>query len=256
MEQEKNMKKLIEFIFETEEIVEEETKGPLKTHTFTEVEKPVQTKEVVKEVKKEENVQEKVIAQKQEAVKRNDVLTKTKPAFGIDMDDYPVKKTVKAHNPKKQDTAVKYESKPPMSPIFGVLESKKDPRIIVTPSTTKQVNSLNSSKIGTVLSPIYGVIQTNEESAKDEVEVLDKPSVSDITHIKEIKEEIEQISLIQEDEIPTATKQNDYFNDYFTNKEVVEDNFANGSLEEILIKPKDETYIMNQDISLFDDEME
>lgn len=247
------MKKLIDFIFETEEIVEEETKGPLKTHTFTEVEKPAQVKEIVKETKKEDVVQEKVTSQKQEAVKRNDVLTKTKPTFGIDMDDYPVKKTTKTQSVKKQDTAVKYESKPPMSPIFGVLESKKDPRIIVTPSTTKQVNSLNSSKIGTVLSPIYGVIQNNNEETK---EVIEETKKSDLLLVDEIKEEVQQVSTIDDEIVAESSNKNDYFNDYFTNKEVVEDKFINGSIDEILIKPKDETYIMNQDISLFDNETE
>ena len=46
------------------------------------------------------------------------------------------------------------------------------------------------------------------------------------------------------------------FEEYFNDEEIKDEDITNSSIEDILVKPKDETQIINREISLFDDEEE
>lgn len=155
---------------------------------------------------------------------KNDVLNK-KPhskSFGIiDVEELQVKKPV--NNPKKniiKSESKPYEAQPPMSPIFGVLKDNEE-NVLKTP----QITSSSPSFLGTVLSPIYGTDTTkaSEEALKEEMP-FDK------------SEEIEINRL--------STKEDDGISDV--------PEFKNVSIADI-IHHDDETYVAEQEISLFDD---
>lgn len=144
-------------------------------------------------------------------------------SFGIiDVEELQVKKpqAVKKAAPVEEKH---YESQPPMSPIFGVLKDSEE-NVLKTP----QIVSSKDSHLGTVLSPIYG-LKTNpdlEVSEDVKAEPFDDIKVQEVQPIKEIK----PIKFDQDDDLE----------------------FINVSLDEI-IKHNDDTFVAEQEISLFDD---
>lgn len=245
------MKKFLDLIFETvpddkeEEIVQVKREPVIKDEV-----------KYSKPSKETKVFTEKSVPSKEETVNKNDILAKsrTRSNFGIDVG---TPKTRTFSGPKIEYGSDKYESQPPMSPIFGVLETSKDLRSFVAPSITGS-RSATQSKIGTVLSPIYGVMDSGEK--KDEIKKI--VPVNDVDAPNELKKtETSAVSAKKTEELyriqTEKAKDDEYFKEYFnrnlanaTNK----NEFANRSLEEILGRPNDETYVASNDISLFDEE--
>lgn len=254
------MKKILDFIFETvpeEENEEVVVNAPLVKHTFTAESTPKKDTEVKKEsqVKKEPSavkVSEEAEIKKQDTVRKTETVNR-KPTFGIEVNDLNPKKEYQKpvsgnnHNLAKKEK--EYEFQPPMSPIFGVLENHDDPRIIVS-QNKKTVVATSSSYLGTVLSPIYGSEIVREENER----VTSLDAVEETETVKEeIKEETLNLNEIIHDEDSVL---NVSFEEYFNDEEIKDEDIANSSIEDILVKPKDETQIINREISLFDDEEE
>ena len=136
-----------------------------------------------------------------------------------------------------------------MSPIFGVLENHDDPRIIVS-QNKKTVTATSSSYLGTVLSPIYG-----SEIVREENENITSIDVNEEN--ENVKEEVVEETLKLDEIISDEDSMvNVSFEEYFNDEEIKDEDITNSSIEDILVKPKDETQIINREISLFDDEEE
>lgn len=252
------MKKILDFIFETvpeEENEEVVVNAPLVKHTFkdettlkkdVEIKKEIQVNKdpIIAKVKPETEI-------KADNVKKADNITR-KPTFGIEVNDLsPRKERPKtiistSHSSAKKEK--EYEFQPPMSPIFGVLENHEDPRIIVT-QNKKTVSANNASYLGTVLSPIYG-----SEIYHDESEAVSEiiEEISETIPQTVIEETVEEVAVINDEEKTFS----ETFEDESHLDEIKDEDIINSSIDDILIKPKDETQIVNREISLFDDEEE
>ena len=208
----------------------------------------------------------------------NDHLSKSKSSFTIDIDkDFSKKPVQPKVNVQTAPKPKKYVPKAAISPIFGVIEERKDPRIIDTPQYQADLNAKNASKIGTIFSPIYGTVNKNT-LVKEEVIDESKPTVleevreNNGTESVKINMDLKQTSLMDMlDEMPDVAPTEDDFEAITlpTFEENVQDDdtlknminnqdFTNSTLEDILVKPKDETHIISEQetISLFDDETE
>lgn len=253
------MKKILDFIFETvpeEENEEVVVNAPLVKHTFTAESTPKKDIEVEKEpqIKKEPLTIK--VSEEAEIKKDTDKKIETvnrKPTFGIEVNDFTPKKDKSKpvssinHNPVKKEK--EYEFQPPMSPIFGVLENHDDPRIIVS-QNKKTVTATSSSYLGTVLSPIYG-----SEIVREENENITSVDVNEEN--ENVKEEVVEETLKLDEIISDEDSMvNVSFEEYFNDEEIKDEDITNSSIEDILVKPKDETQIINREISLFDDEEE
>lgn len=261
------MKKILDFIFETvpedenEEVI---VNAPIVKHTFEE-NKPVNKNVDVNQKKNNDDINK-----KREEIRKNDTLSK-KPSFGIEVDQNKPKKVktktveVKTFKPEK-----KYEFQPPMSPIFGVLESRADSQTLIDNNNHPAMSTTNTkSRIGTVFSPIYGTIQveekeTNQEVIDEENDTIINEELDTNVEAEDLNDTIEETSIddgyeevkldLDDNTEDIITNDNeDSFKDYFK-EEVRDEDIVNGSIDNILVKPKDETYIFSHDISLFDDE--
>lgn len=169
--------------------------------------------------------EKKAPVQKKENIQDKDLLAKRphSKSFGIiDVEELQVKKT--SNNPVRTRLVEDkpYESMPPISPIFGVLKDSEE-NVLKTPQMTPGPTTC----LGTILSPIYGqnIKDNKEEIIEEEEEPFDY-----VAPVRDL--EINRI-------IPVEDK----------DEEV---DFKNASLEEIL-KHDDETYVAEQEFSLFDD---
>lgn len=273
------MKKFIDYLFP--EVPEEATKKERPVAAPTPKPRPQVVKQVVKEklVVEKTKPQPKVESQpREEVIMNNDHLSKSKSSFTIDIDKDFVKKP---SQPKIKVETVskpkKYVPKAAISPIFGVIEERKDPRIIDTPQYQADLNAKNASKIGTIFSPIYGTVNKSALVKEETVEPIDESKPTVLEEVREnngtesvqISMDLEQTSLMDMlDEMPNEEPTEDDFEAITlpTFEETPEDDdtlknminnqdFTNSTLEDILVKPKDETHIISEQetISLFDD---
>lgn len=278
----KHFDKFLNYIFPVVEEDAEETQKVVKPVVKPQPQVPVQPKHALKPQTENKAENEKVeLKTREEAIANNDHLSKSKSSFSIDIDksfEEPKFEKVKTQPVKKQ-TQNKYVPKPAISPIFGVLKERKDPRIIETPQYESESDIKNASKIGTIFSPIYGVAPSKREKETDPIkfkeEALTNTKATVIEKITDVDSEtncdsepdLKQTSLMDLlDEIPDSqattekkiTKLPTF--DNLSEKEAVnfKHDLSNGNLEDILIKPKDETHIIssNENISLFDNETE
>lgn len=193
-------KKLMSFLFEEEEIVEE-------IHT-----KPVEIKPIVPVEKIKEDPKSEI-----------PVLDKPKSIF-VDFDESnkqsepdPVKKPEATKiikdtpNPivktKKRNTEpMEYEFSSSISPIFGRKEEKEKQVITVQPKIELETSQ---SILGTIISPIYGIKNGNKITKRPEkvVPVSTNMSLEDILGVGINKDEtITQLSLDQQEEIKPQEK--------------------------------------------------
>ena len=123
-----------------------------------------------------------------------------------------------------KETGATYEFRPVISPMFGVTSENPGPRPVVTTQTSPVHNS---SVLGTIVSPIYG-ISPNEERPQ----VIVSENVTD--------EEIENFSLedlLGEEKEPAAVEEEDdddlglEINIPFVEKEIVDDDAAQKIME-------------------------
>lgn len=237
------MRKLMDILFETEEeIVVDE---PMRN-----VEKQAP---VVKTTEKVEDNRKNI--QKLDVLERK-VRNKS---FGIiDVEELQVKKPILSKAPINDSKP--YEAQPPISPIFGFLKDDEE-KVLTTPQITSSTNT--TSRLGTVLSPIYGITNTNNE-VKSEVKVeekheepFDMPIIGeDIIRIPyPTNEEVsvfgntEEVNLVQEEneeESITTFETIDEFDESDSNE------FMNVSLSDML-HHSDNTFVAEQEISLFDE---
>ena len=273
------MKKFFDYLFpEVEEGASEQPKPTPVIKSEPKVSKPQVVNKpnyVPKETKK--------VAEERVIVREEDRLPKTMSSFTIDIDkDFssePVAKEKPA--PKPAPEPKKYVSKPAISPIFGVLEDRKDPRIIDTPQYQQDLNIKNASKIGTIFSPIYGTskvrkVEKPEELTPEIKEVKEKPleevSENNAKEHEQLSLGLEQTSFmdmleeaeVSEDETPTSELPTFDQPSNVTNKDhtlrhmIDNQEFNSSTIDDILIRPNDETHIISEQetISLFDDETE
>lgn len=228
------MKKFLDLIFES--VPEEEEKES----------RPQIEPQPIKPAVINKTPQKKEVAIKEDDIAKNDVLSKPKSSFGIEVN------TVKTrtYQVKNEYNNGKYESQPPMSPIFGVLKTNHENHSFIAPSITGS-KSASQSKIGTVLSPIYGAIEINDKK-DDIIKIKSEETKDKAVSAETLKEE----KTVSQKEVKSEVNDEEYFKAYFARNlhSVTGNDFANRSLEDILEKPNDETYIANDDISLFDDE--
>ena len=110
-------------------------------------------------------------------LKENDVLARPKTSH-ISIDVTPKRVIHKV----EYDKDYKYESQPALSPIFGVIESKGNHPKFTAPNITG--NQVTKSKIGTILSPIYGAIDSDkdEEVKPSNVVIKEEKASNDFTN--------------------------------------------------------------------------
>lgn len=140
------MRKLFDLLFEDE--VEEEVLTPNNQNEDTplpEIKNKIQL-ETVSSSKVEENVVSNKVEEKPKDLMKN----------RIDIDDIQTKSVKKA-----KPTTSEYEFTPPISPIFGIVGSDNTVSSQTVIPNKKKV--INSSKLGTIISPYYGV-ETEEKT--------------------------------------------------------------------------------------------
>lgn len=270
------MKKFFDYLFpEVEEGASEQPNPAPVIKSEPKVSKPQVVNKpnyVAKEPKK--------VVEERVAVSKEDRLPKTMSSFTIDIDkDFASEPVIKEKpTPKPAPEPKKYVSKPAISPIFGVLEDRKDPRIIDTPQYQQDLNIKNASKIGTIFSPIYGTSKVRKVEKPEELtpEVKEKP-LEEISKNNAIEHEqlslgLEQTSFMDmleepatlEDETPTselptfAQPSVEETNTHTLRSMIDNQEFNSSTIDDILIRPNDETHIISEQetISLFDDETE
>lgn len=218
--------------FEEEEVVEEivtpKPKSVVKPITVSEIKpEPVKVEPLVDSIKfKEQIVEEKP---KQSISMVVDDLQEVKTQ--VKVPEAPVRKPriVPVSKPEPKNT---YEFTPVISPIFGI--SEKDVNAVI-PTNPHKKKAITDSKIGTVISPMYGIDKDNEPDALvGNIE----PKTSSVNEIK-AEEEVPNFSL---DEI--LARRNKESNDnsgFFKPNELSDD--------------VDKTIVLsNHNMSLFDDE--
>ena len=224
-----NVKKILDLIFEPVDDEEEQAEVIVDT--------PLERDEFKKVVKKAPEVKvsnTEVIAKRAE-VKKKDVLDR---GYSKKYDINLEKRTKKENKPLP-----KYEPQPPMSPIFGVLEKAPegdDDRPHFVPSNNTKTHK---SSLGTVLSPIYGVIGGEDVKENKVIITKDDDSKTKVvsqSNIKPLADDFDTIEMIKvKPEVKAEEK-----------KEEVT------PISVILERPsevQDETYISSEDITLFDD---
>lgn len=227
-----NVKKILDLIFEPVDDEEVVIDKPLERHEF----KKEVKKEVPKIVTPKVPQSDEMIAKRAE-IKKKDVLDRT----------YAKRFDVSAEQKRPrhiEKPITKYEPQPALSPIFGVLEKAEDekesrPHYVPSSNTTT-----HKSPLGTILSPIYGVIGTENE--KEEKEIIKKEDnvktiIAEQSNVEPLAEDFDTIEMIKvQPEIKSFDKKEDSV-----------------SITTILQKPsdstEDETYISSEDITLFDD---
>ncbi len=246
-------KKFTDLLFEDDEIIDDE-------ETQEVVQKPVK---VVKPVQPVENIEKPKQVFFEEPVKKEEVreVIEEKPkSIGINIDELqeiktPAAEKIQNNRPtiqsdtrvarepikpiqkprvssNKPDGKFNYEFTPVISPIFGV--SEKDVDAVIPTNPNKKKPTIDS-RIGTVISPMYGFDRDNEP---DVISAKVSPKVSTISE-KEAEEEIVNFSL---DEI-LARRDSEAALD---NPSILE----TGTLDEV-----DRTTVLsNYNMSLFDDE--
>ena len=165
------MKKIMDILFESEED-EVVVDAPLK--------KVEKTNPPVRKV---------TTAAKPTTVNNKDVLANRphSKSFGIiDVDELQVKKPLNKKVLKKEKEEVShYETQPPISPIFGIIKDHED-NVLKTP----QITSGGASRIGTVLSPIYGTVANTESTNEKSADLtLNEPFDEPIHRIEPLKED-------------------------------------------------------------------
>lgn len=249
------LKKIIGLIFEdvpedenddgtSEEVILE---APVVEHTIKEkVVKPEVKPQAKPQVKLEPKLQ-KLAHEEVKPQATTEAVKKT--SFGINLNEKPEVKPQAA--PKEIEEPIiskyktitpRYEFKPTISPMFGVVSSD-DEKIDKSVSMAGNVNDGNDSKIGTIFSPYYGVIEPHK--AKEEAkftEVENFPEVTKIGDNSEAKEETKSVDPKVE-ELLSPISENLMDNKKYEDKAV----------EDVLAKPNDETYVVPETISLFDD---
>jgi len=193
-------KKLMSFLFEEEEIVEE-------VHSSPEEIKPI------KPIEKEEEDPKSEIP----------VLNKPKSIF-VDLNESttpsesrtnqrPVQAQTKVTQPpasrarKRDDEPLNYEFSSTISPIFGRKQEKERPVITVQPKIDLETTE---SILGTIISPIYGIKKRDKVIKKQEKvkPVSTNMSLEDILGVNENQQQTStQLSLNQQDDIDSKEKE-------------------------------------------------
>ncbi len=174
------MKKIMDLIFEPVEDEKDEKIDIPEIMTRAKVtrqkKRETQTSSSRSQSKTEPVVLNEQVKDARTKLKENDVLSKPK-ASHISIDVTPKKAIRKV----EYDKDYKYESQPALSPIFGVIESKGNHPKFTAPSITG--TQATKSKIGTILSPIYGQIDNEKEEIKtSNVVIKEDKSNNDFTN--------------------------------------------------------------------------
>ena len=203
-------KKLTDLLFEEDDVIDEEefeetvvkksvkqSKPVKKTETI--IEKPVVTEtKVVEPVVKEEVVEEKpkplgIVIDELQAVKpiEQSIPEQAKPR--IVETKRPTNLSKPIQRPRvipnnKQEGKYNYEFTPVISPIFGINEKDVD---AVIPTNPNKKKTITDSKIGTVISPMYGIDRDNEP---DSIFGKVSPKVNTVSE-KEAEDELVNFSL-------------------------------------------------------------
>ena len=240
-------KKFTDLLFEDDENVEEEYVEEQKIEKPKKVVKPVIENEVrpVKEVKpiQIDEVEVKKVEQPSVFVE-----PKPKPSISMVVDDLQeVKPEVKKPEPIKErprvvpinkpDPRNTYEFSPVISPIFGISEKDMD---TVTPTSPNKKKAVSDNKMGTVISPMYGLYRETPEEP---------------THVKTTTTETFVEEIEAEEEVPNFSL------DDILARRTVEDTsnmektkFFKSSISE---EELDKTIVLtNHNMSLFDEDDE
>lgn len=203
------MKKLFNLLFEDE-----------KTEDVLVPEEPpvVETKAEFKKVDLDEAPTTKVEAEKPKVVEK----PKTEMKNRIDYDDISGVSKPKMTRVKPQQPTIEYEFRAPISPIFGILDSKNEQHQTKVATHAPQKPT---SKTSAVISPIYGLGNNTEQLVVKNISK--KESVEN-----KVEEDFDNISI---DEILSQHQ--------------------SSPLEEKTMKNIEDEVIMNKNISLFDEEV-
>lgn len=188
-------RKIVNVFVETEEeVIEEQPKAEPVVRESVRV-KPETVKEAVK---KEPVKQESVKTEPVKEEKKSIFINEKKPSATTSTTASPKETTVKPEVKKVVNgTAVPqtttkngYEFRPVISPMFGVNETE----VITKPVTNIQTSPVhNSSVLGTIVSPIYGLAQKEDipEVIKEEVqeEDIQNFSLDDLVEEKTVRED-------------------------------------------------------------------
>lgn len=222
-------KKFIDFLFEDDVIEETETTlEVLNDHSNQlELEKKYEEKllEKPKPVKKDYNLE----------------LNRTKTKTMIDFDEPKpsrIKNISKAH--------VAYEVREPISPIFGIASEK----VFTTPQIAKD-NVNQASKIGTIISPIYGTMveadaQKPTPEPKNDVEKKIPPRIIDYDPSIFMQKNDKVVESLESKTTDDNVEVLDIGNGF---DKVSDQDFFNEIIEE-----NDDKVVISRDISLFDED--
>jgi len=189
-------KKLMSFLFEEEEIIEEVA------------EKPTKTKEVVPTFKDEEIQDE--VKEDVEPVKNKSIFVDSdepKPVASLTQSTFKANHNDEAKRvkiePKKQ---TEYEFSSSISPIFGKLPEKEREAVQIQP----KIDLVQEKSIlGTIISPIYGIKKRQKVSNKVEKPVVVNTTMSleDILGVNEQSVENTQQLTFDDQEIKENNQQ-------------------------------------------------
>ncbi len=203
-------KKLTDLLFEEDDVMDEEeieetvVKKPVKQSktikkTETVVEKPIVSEtKVVETVVKEEIVEEKpkslgIVIDELQEIKPVEQKTVEKIKPRVVDTNRPTNLVKPTQRPRvipsnKPEGKYNYEFTPVISPIFGINEKDVD---AVIPTNPNKKKTITDSRIGTVISPMYGIDRDNEP---DSIFGKVSPKVNTVSE-KEAEEELVNFSL-------------------------------------------------------------
>lgn len=187
------LKKLRNFFFEEEEIVEDVYEEPVVEPTTEKVVTPVkEDKESARSTFI--NLDEKSVEMAVEVSREEPTKTRTIQADKPQTSKQPSSKTLKADD---------YEFSPVISPIFGISDKEKQRSVEVKKTDVKiGVTKGTKSVIGTVISPIYG-IKDNEIMAKADSTVLEQHPENQMATIPDISIDdiLDDETALEEDQV-------------------------------------------------------
>jgi virulence-associated protein VagC len=172
------LKKLLSFLFEEEEIVEEVPDIKEETKLIIE---PLSEKKLSRIDVDQESSQQSV------APISKPIVQEPKPIEQPIIKKEPLPPIVE--KPKRQEVA--YEFSSAISPIFGKLKQEEKTPIIVQPKIAFEESE---SILGTIISPIYGV-KKNKKPEKVQKQVPSKPKPMSLEDILGVNEETQSVAV-------------------------------------------------------------
>jgi|GEM_PF-6481240 len=170
-----SLKKLMDILFESEDEVEIKLDEPLEAVSVEEAklkEKKLEEEALKRQEAKKEEIKVEVKKSEPLKTKTENKERKTNTTL-IDYDKPKHSKKVNSEVSVKEESEI-YKSQPAISPIFGYVDGEKDYTL-----KTPQIKMETDSRLGTVYSPYYGMLQQKDLKKKHHSDVLPEEKTDD-----------------------------------------------------------------------------